>query len=91
MPGPDDPAWANAGRPCGERGSVSAPLTWKNFPWKSTGRIRPASAHTAATSANSAARAYRSAASGCAASPKLPAAPAYRVVTTFHPARPPDT
>jgi hypothetical protein len=32
MPGPEEPAWANAGRPCGERGSVSAPLTSKNRP-----------------------------------------------------------
>lgn len=113
IPGPDDPACANAGRPWGERGSVNAPLTLKNFPWKSTGRIRSVFAHTAAapgsrprsattapasqlshsreaTSTNSSARAYLRAASGCSASPKLPAAPAYRVVTMFHPARPPD-
>ena len=44
MPGPDEPAWANAGLPCGERGSVSAPLTSKNRPWKSTGLIRSVSA-----------------------------------------------
>jgi hypothetical protein len=45
-PGPDEPAWANAGRPCGDHGSVSAPLTSKNRPWKSTGRIRFLSAQT---------------------------------------------
>jgi hypothetical protein len=108
MPGPDEPACANAGRPCGDRGNVSAPLTSKNRPWKSTGRIRSVSAQiplvwsatTAAasqlfqsrvtTSTNSSARAYRSSWAGWAASPKLPAAPAYRVVTMFQPARPPD-
>ena len=45
MPGPDEPAWANAGRPCGERGSVSAPATSKNRPWKSTGLIHPVDFH----------------------------------------------